>query len=506
MDANKKNESRQKVLERALIAPELEISRIVTGLWQVADMEKDGTNLDIDIASEAMLDYFKAGFTAFDMADHYGSSELIAAQFLLKLREQTLTTDGLNQKIFTKWCPKPESMTASVVEAGIEERLRRLSVDKVDLLQFHWWNYENPEYLNALKELERIRRNGVIENIGLTNFDTDHLRVILDSGISIVTNQVSLSLIDRRATGLMTDLCLERNIRILAYGTLCGGFLSDKWIGVPESKMLQISDWSKMKYGRFIKSYGGWEKFQVLLHALFEISQKHGVSVSNVATRWVIEQPAVGAIIVGARLGERQHRESNLSLFSFSLDADDYANIREATGNASEIPRDCGSEYRKPPFLTASGDLSHHLDSVKNVYTKNTSIDDPNRLWVSSNTIWEKTGGFARAVRKGKNIFVSGTTATDSQGQKVAKDSVEGQTVFILDKIVGAVRTLGGSEKDIVRTRIYITDDRYWETIALVHGRYFSDTLPANTLVVVDKLIGNYVVEIEAEAVVDDGT
>ena len=504
MDLKETNESFQKAPERILIAPELEISRIVTGLWQVADMEKDGTNLDMDIAAEAMLDYFRAGFTTFDMADHYGSSELIAAQFLLKLREQALTTDRLNPKIFTKWCPNPRSMTASVVEAGIEDRLRRLGVDKIDLLQFHWWNYENPEYLNALKELEKIRCKGVITNIGLTNFDTDHLRVILDSGISIATNQVSLSLIDRRATGLMTDLCLDRNISILAYCTLCGGFLSDKWGGVPESKMLQISDWSKMKYGRFIKSYGGWKKFQVLLHALFEISQKHGVSVSNVATRWVIEQPAVGAIIVGARLGERQYRESNLNLFTFSLDADDYDNISKATETASKIPGDCGSEYRKPPFLTASGDLSHHLDSVKNVYTKNTSIDDPNRLWVSSNTIWEKTGGFARAVRKGKNIFVSGTTATDLEGRKVSEDSVEGQTVFILDKIVGSVRALGGSEKDIVRTRIYITDERYWEAIALVHGRYFSDTLPANTLIVVDKLIGNYEVEIEAEAVIEE--
>ena len=103
MDLKETNESFQKAPERILIAPELEISRIVTGLWQVADMEKDGTNLDMDIAAEAMLDYFRAGFTTFDMADHYGSSELIAAQFLLKLREQALTTDRLNPKIFTKW-------------------------------------------------------------------------------------------------------------------------------------------------------------------------------------------------------------------------------------------------------------------------------------------------------------------------------------------------------------------------------------------------------------------
>ncbi|MBO67716.1 MAG: aldo/keto reductase [Acidiferrobacteraceae bacterium] len=504
MNTNEISESSHKVPERIHIAPKLQISRIVTGLWQVADMEKEGTDLDVDIAAQAMLDYFQAGFTTFDMADHYGSSELITAHFLSKLQQNSADTNILRPEIFTKWCPKPKDMTASVVNAGVEERMERLNVDIIDLLQFHWWNYEHPEYLNALNELEKLRRNGLIANLGLTNFDTDHLRLILDNGVHVATNQVSLSLIDQRAAGRMTELCLARNVSILAYGTLCGGFLTDRWVGIPESEMLAITDWSKMKYGRFIQSFGGWEKFQVLLEALVEISHKYGVSVANVATRWVIEQPAVSAVIVGARLGERQHRKNNIDLFSFALDADDYECIDRAMVGSIKIPRDCGSEYRKPPFLTASGDLSHHLDSIENGYTKSKSTDYPNRSWVSSNTLWEKTGGFARAVRKGQHIFVSGTTATDLDGQKISESSVEGQAVFILDKIIAAVRALGGSERDITRTRIYITDEKYWEAITATHGRYFSDVLPANTLVVVDSLIGNYEVEIEAEAVVSN--
>ena len=280
--------------------------------------------------------------------------------------------------------------------------------------------------------------------------------------------------------------------------------MTDRWVDVSESEMLASTDWSKMKYGRFIQSFGGWAKFQVLLHALVEISQKYGVSVANVATRWVIEQPAVGAVIVGARLGERQHRENNLKLFSFALDADDYEYLDKVMLGSIKIPGDCGSEYRKPPFLTASGDLSHHLESIESVYTKNKSIDGSNRSWVSSSTFWEETGGFARAVRKGQHIFVSGTTATDLNGQKISENGVEGQTIFILDKIIGAVRALGGLERDIIRTRIYITDEKYWEVVTGVHGRYFSDVLPANTLVVVDSLIGDYEVEIEAEAVLSN--
>ena len=111
----------------------------------------------------------------------------------------------------------------------------------------------------------------------------------------------------------MSAFCLEHGIRLLAYGTLAGGFLTERWLGAPEPRR-RIADWSKMKYKRFIDAIGGWAVLQAHSRRRSTRSpRKHGVSIANVATRWVLEQPAVAAVIVGARLGEREHRADNLA-------------------------------------------------------------------------------------------------------------------------------------------------------------------------------------------------
>ena len=336
---------------RTELAPGLEVPRILTGLWQVADMEKDGRELDPDRAASALREYVAAGFDAFDMADHYGSAEVIAGRLL--------ASGGVDARAFTKWCPEPAAMSREAVRAGIGRSLARLGVKKIDLLQFHWWDYGDSAYLEAMAELARLREEGAIRELGVTNFDTEHLRLLVRRGIPLVTNQVSFSLIDRRAGGRMSEFCRESGVRLLAYGTLAGGFLSDRWVGAAEPQ--EIPDWSKSKYKRFIDQMGGWVAFQEVLEAVSKIARKHGVSVSNVATRWVLDQPAVACVIIGARLGEREHREDNLRMFSFSLDSEDHSKLKEAFSKTKDLPGDCGDEYRRPPYLTASGDLSHHL-------------------------------------------------------------------------------------------------------------------------------------------------
>src|SRR5262249_47954613 len=146
----------------------------------------------------------------------------------------------------------------------------------------------------------------------------------------VVTNQVCFSLLDRRAGEEMTAFCLDHGIRLLAYGTLGGGFLSERWLGAPEPLTQDIPDWSKMKYRRFVTAIGGWEALQSILAAAQPVARRHGVSIANIATRWVLEQPAVAAVIVGARLGEREHRQDNLRIFSFALDPEDRAIIDAA--------------------------------------------------------------------------------------------------------------------------------------------------------------------------------
>ena len=194
--------------------------------------------------------------------------------------------------------------------------------------------------------------------MGLTNFDTDHLHLLLQEGIPIISNQVVVSLLDRRALAEMSRLCLEHGVKLLAYGTVAGGFLSERWLGQEEPSLSGIHDWSKMKYKRFIDQTGGWEKFQQILRVLDAIARKNEVSITNVATRWVLDQPAVGAVIIGARLTESEHRADNANLFSFSLDQDDHQAIDQVINDTPKIRGDCGSEYRQPPYLTAAGDLS----------------------------------------------------------------------------------------------------------------------------------------------------
>ena len=130
--------------DRIALGEGLSISRLICGLWQVADLEKEGTLLDPDVAADALEAYAKAGFDTFDMADHYGSAELITGRLIARYGE------GRKRPVaFTKWCPEPGPMTADIVRKGVQERLDRLGVDMVDLLQFHWWTFEHPAWLDA---------------------------------------------------------------------------------------------------------------------------------------------------------------------------------------------------------------------------------------------------------------------------------------------------------------------------------------------------------------------
>jgi aryl-alcohol dehydrogenase-like predicted oxidoreductase/enamine deaminase RidA (YjgF/YER057c/UK114 family) len=486
-------------MQRMTLPSGLEITRIVTGLWQVADQERHDGPLNLDASAAALADYAAAGFATFDMADHYGSAELITGRAVKQISLRGIPQEPV---VMTKWCPEPGPMTAKITREAVDRSLRRLGVEKIDLMQLHWWDFQHPGYLDAIAELEGLRCAGSIRFIGLTNFDTDHLRLVVKNGASIASNQVSFSILDQRAAGEMTKFCRAEGIGLFAYGTLAGGLLSEHWIGQSEQAAAGIDDWSKMKYKRFIEAIGGWRVLQNILVALDRIAKKHRVSIANVATRWVLEQPAVCAAIIGARLGEREHRSDNLRVFAFSLDADDRAQLARVCAEADPIPGDCGDEYRRPPYLTASGDLSHHLRSFVKVFSPQPIEARQKRQRIDTGSVWESSSGYSRAVRVGERILVSGTTATHGNSEVVCKGDVQGQTVYILDKIAASISALGGTLDDVVRTRIYLRDAKQWAAAAGVHGRYFARVFPANTLVEVGNLVGDYDVEIEAEAVV----
>jgi len=480
-------------VERCELAPGLTISRVLTGLWQIADMERDGRELDLDAAAAAMGPYVDAGFTTFDMADHYGSAEDIAGLF----RRQHAA--GRAVQMATKWVPKPGPVTREEVRAGVQRSLDRMQTDRLDLLQFHAWNYAHPSWLDCLAWLQELKEQGLISHLGLTNFDTAHLRIALHSGIEIVSNQVSFSLLDQRAGKDMADLCLKHGVKLLAYGTVAGGLLTERWLGKPEPDWGDLETWSQAKYRRFIDAAGGWDLFQDLLQVVGGVARANGVSMANVASRTILDQPAVAGVIIGARLGKSEHIRDNLRLFEFSLDEGSRLAIEQARSRLRPIPGDCGDEYRKPPYLTASGDLSHHFESMPRPYAVQVGPDGRIRAW--SGTPWEEMAGYCRAVRCGERILVSGTTATH-RARAIGGTDAAAQLHFVIDKIEGALQSLGSRLEDVVRTRVYVQNLSDWEAVARAHGTRFRGIFPANTLVQAHLIGDENLVEMEAEAVV----
>jgi enamine deaminase RidA (YjgF/YER057c/UK114 family) len=221
------------------------------------------------------------------------------------------------------------------------------------------------------------------------------------------------------------------------------------------------------------------------------------VSIANVASRYILDQPGVAGVIIGARLGEREHIKDTLRLFALTLTDEDREEIHTALATLTSIPGDCGDEYRKPPFLTASGDLSHHFDSMSSPYE--TERRGAGRTVCLSGTRWERIAGFARAVRQDRRILVSGTTATLGERSVGGRDPAA-QAHFVIDKIEGALQSLGASLNDVVRTRVYVRNLADWEAVARAHGARFGTIQPANTLVAATLVGDEYLVEIEAEA------
>ena len=470
----------------------LDVSKVVMGLWQIADMERDGVKVDKEEAAKAMLNYYENGFTTFDMADHYGSAEEISGYFKKKYAPENL-------KLFTKWVPKPGAVDSNKIEAAVRAAQQKLNTDCIQLLQFHAWNYADPHWLDCLFGLDQLRQKGMIEKIGLTNFDEPHLNMVVKSGIQIASNQVCHSLLDQRASGKMSETCLKNKIGILAFGTVAGGFFSEKWLNKPEPLLDGSLTWSQMKYKRYIDASGGWEWFQTLLTTLKKIAETHAVSIATVASAVILENPAVSAVIIGTRLGKSEHIAENKHLFTIKLNTEEINAIKTILVKGITIPGDCGDEYRKPPFLTASGDLSHHFHEMPSPYP--VVIDKDGKSKALSGTPWESMAGYSRAVRKGNHISVSGTTAT--HGNKLIGGSdPAAQTHFIIDKIEGAIQSLGGKLEDVVRTRIFVKDIDQWESIARAHGNRFGSIQPANTMVQADLVGSEYLVEIEADAIV----
>jgi aryl-alcohol dehydrogenase-like predicted oxidoreductase len=329
------------------ITPDLKINKIINGMWQVAGGHG---NIDQDLAIKDMIKYHESGLTSWDLADIYGPAE----DFVGKFRDIIADLKGEKElekiQAFTKWVPRPEKITRMLVKENLQRSLYRMKMNSLDLLQFHWWEYNIPYYMDALRYLFELRDEGLVKQIGLTNFDTEHVQIIKDAGFNVLSNQIQFSIIDRRPEVKMIPFCLNNKINIFAYGTLCGGLISEKHLGkLEEPSNYELNTPSLRKYKKMIDIWGGWTLFQELLSALKTIADKYEVSIANIATKYILSKPAVSGVLIGARLGIVDHIKDNSQMYKVNLDKQDYEIIDavcKKSNNLFDRIGDCGSEYR----------------------------------------------------------------------------------------------------------------------------------------------------------------
>jgi aryl-alcohol dehydrogenase-like predicted oxidoreductase len=311
-------------IERFALRPGYEISRVIRGGWQLA-----GGHGAVDRA-EALADlaaFCEAGIFTFDCADIYtGVEELVGAFRADYARRHG--AEALRQvKVHTKFVPDLDvlpKIDKAHVRGIVDRSLSRLGMERLDLVQFHWWDYSVPGCVETALWLEELRREGKIHVIGGTNFDAPHTEALIAAGVPLASMQVQYSLIDARAENGLLDVCRRHDVHLLCYGSVAGGFLSDAWLGRPEPAP-PFENRSLTKYKLIIDDFGGWALFQELLAVLRHVADRHGADIAGVASRYMLDRPGVAAVIVGAR--NRAHLAQNLAISSIRLTDEDRAEI-----------------------------------------------------------------------------------------------------------------------------------------------------------------------------------
>jgi aryl-alcohol dehydrogenase-like predicted oxidoreductase len=318
--------------ELVTLAPGVVVSRIAKGHWQLA--QRHGTPYAREAAIEDMRRFVEAGITLFDCADHYVGVEQLIGEFRRRYPDH-----ARRLRVSTKLVPDLESLPRlrrRDVEDIVHTSLARLGQERLDLVQFHWWDYRVPGYLEAMSWLDDLRTTGKVELVGTTNFDTARLSEIVASGVSVATNQLQYSVLDRRPEHGLGAFCAAHGIALLCYGTLAGGFISERWLGAPEPR-LPFANRSLVKYRLIIDDFGGWPRFQALLAVLATIAKRHRVGIGSVAIRYVLDKPGVAVALVGAR--DAAHLEELVQ--AVALDATDRRAIAAVVARAPGPRGDC---------------------------------------------------------------------------------------------------------------------------------------------------------------------
>lgn len=314
--------------ERATLRDGYDVSRILKGGWQLA-----GGHGAFDRAEAVsdMLRFLDSGIDGFDCADIYTGVEEMIGEFVATVRADRGAEAANAIRIHTKLVPDLgllDGFSAQDAEAIVDRSLKRLRVERLDLVQAFWWDLSRGRPVEVLASLTELQRKGKIREIGVTNFDTEIMGSLSDAGVDLVSAQVQYSLLDARAEGRFAEWCAARRIGLICYGVLAGGFLTERWLGAPDPGHA-FENRSLIKYRLIIDEFGGWDRFQHLLATLARIARKHEVSLATIAARAMLDRAGVACVILGARSAARL-RET-LRVFETRLTDGDRAEIAAAT-------------------------------------------------------------------------------------------------------------------------------------------------------------------------------
>ncbi|MBT8402863.1 MAG: aldo/keto reductase [Gemmatimonadetes bacterium] len=323
-------------MPRRTLRPDYSISRLILGGWQFSPgHHPDG--YDLDEVLETLVEVADLGVTTFDCADIYEGVEELYGRFLARWKT---TSAHRPIQIHTKFVPDLQALatlTKADVARVVDRSLRRLGVDRLDLVQFFWWDAQTPGFEQTGVWLDELRSAGKIRHLAVTNLSVERCRRLRDAGVELVSDQVQYSVLDRRPERTLVPYAQEEKMALLCYGGLAGGFLTDRWLGKPEPEGLRLNR-SLVKYRLIIDELGGWEGHQRLLSTLRGIADEQGVDIAAVAVRFVLDQPGVAAVITGA--SSVRQVASTMKAFEVELTDADRARISEAVGGGYGPPGD----------------------------------------------------------------------------------------------------------------------------------------------------------------------
>lgn len=335
-------------MNRYALTDDYSIPRVINGGWQLSAGHALDQPIDLTDAANGYERLMDMGFDTFDCADIYTGVEDFFGSFIRRRRKAGLAIP----QIHTKFVPDLNDLdhiNRDYVERIITRSIQRLGVEQLDMVQFHWWDYAVPGMTDVAGELLRLKEKGLIRLISTTNCNATALRALLDAGIPIATNQCQYSVLDRRPAMRLEALCRERGVRLIAYGTVAGGFLSEKWLG--QRRPQHLENRSLVKYNLVIEDSLRWEAFQGLLTLMRTIGEPLGLSIANVATLYTLSKPFVAAAVIGTR--SARHVDGNAALINQSLPPEAIARLDAYLAEFPTVDGDCfdlerldGSKHR----------------------------------------------------------------------------------------------------------------------------------------------------------------